>query len=399
MASGETSPPAVLASLYPYAKGAPDPSGARPLGVTNRRVSNRSRRERRAAQAQRAIDAQDATAIEALSASNPETAAQHVARALSSLPAELPSRLDSVAADLCERLRRSGRLQAALRLARACAHRSTRLRLENALAAFALGEDEEAERAVASDRAVAAVLARLLDAARTVAPREASSVPSTPSPRSSDKKARQPRDPRPQALRALHDIAAAARAAVLGQIGPARAALRRIPVAQRSSMRTKEMSAAIDLAVASGPALGRAVDLLVQSPSVSASAPAREAMVCALAGKDVKVALAAAKRMGLPNEALRPLQIRALAGTATAPAVRTAQAALELAAAAGADVYDPPHRATACLYEGFACLRSDPKRAGRAFDRAIELQSDRADMAARPVGAAAGRYNGDSHTT
>jgi len=354
------------------------PSDARPLGVTRGRVSNRSRRERRAAQAQRALDAEDPKAFEALSATNPETAAQHVARALSSLPVDRASPLDGVAADLCARLRRSGRLPAARRLAGACAHRSTRLRLENALAAFALGEDDEAERAASADPRVAAVLAPLLDAARTVPAREAPPSPgAAPSPKQPEKKPRQPRDPRPPALRALQGVAAAAKAAVLGQIGPARAALRGLPAAaKQSTVLMGEMSAAIDLAKASGPSLGRAADRLIQSPVVRASAPAREALVHALAGTDVKAALAVAKRLGLPDEALRPLQIRALAGTGKVHGASTVQAALELAGAAGADIFDAPQRATACLYEGFACLQSDPKRAGRAFDRAIELGGD-----------------------
>ena len=354
------------------------PSDARPLGVTSGRVSNRSRRERRAAQAQRALDAEDPKAFEALSATNPETAAQHVAHALSSLPMDCASPLDGVAADLCARLRRSGRLPAARRLAGACAHRSTRLRLENALAAFALGEDDEAERAASADPRVAAVLAPLLDAARAVPAREAPPSPgAAPSPTQPAKKPRQPRAPRPPALRALQGVAAAAKAAVLGQIGPARAALRGLPAAaKQGTALLGEMSAAIDLAKASGPSLGRAVERLIQSPAVRASAPAREALVHALAGTDVKAALAVAKRLGLPDEALRPLRIRALAGTGKVDGASTVQAALELAGAAGADIFDAPQRATACLYEGFACLQSDPKRAGRAFDRAIELGGD-----------------------
>jgi hypothetical protein len=351
-------------------------------------VSKRSRSERRAAQAQRALAAEDPKAFEALAATNPETAAQQLARALSSLPADRASPLDGVAADLCARLRRSGRLPAARRLAGACAHRSTRLRLESALAAFALGEDDEAERTASGDAEVAAVLAPLLDAARASNgcgnPRDGAAAPEddppslagAPSPEQPDKRPRPSRDRRPSALRALHGVATAAKAVVLGHVGPARAALRGLPAAAKQGTLVGEMSAAIDLANASGPSLGRAVDRLIQSPAVRASPPACEALIHALAGTDVKTALTAAKRLGVPGEALRPLQIRVLANTDKGHGASTVQAALDLAREAGADIFDAPQRSTGCLYEGFACLQSDPKRAGRAFDRAIELGGD-----------------------
>jgi hypothetical protein len=356
-------------------------------------VSNRSRSERRAAQAQRALAAEDPKAFEILAATSPETAAQQLARALSSVPADRPSPLDGVAADLCARLRRTGRLPAARRLAASCAHRSTRLRLESALAAFALGEDDDAERAASADAQVAAVLAPLLDAARAVVAPEAPPSPAAaPSPVQPDhspqppgKKPRPSRDARPPALRALHGVATAAKAMVLGHVGPARAALRGLPATAKQSTLVGEMTAAIDLAEAgsarrgarvSGPSIGRAVERLIESPAVRPSAPACEALVHALAGTDVKAALVAAKRLGLSGQAVRGLQVRALASTGELHGASSVLAALDLAREAGADIFDAPERSTGCLYEGFACLQSDPKRAGRAFDRAIELGGD-----------------------
>ncbi len=337
-------------------------------------MSNRSRRERRAAQAQRAIESGDTQAFAALGARDPAAAALQVERALSGLAAEIASPLDDLAGDLCFRLRRTGRLPAARQLARACEHRSTRLRLESALSSFALGEDDEVARVASADPRVAAVVAPLLDASRAAGARQASAN-GAPAAKAEGKPWRAA-DSRPAALRALHDAAAAAKATALGQVGPARTTLRKVPAEQRGLLLAQELSAAIDLAKGSGNGRRRAVQSLVRSAAVRESPPAREALVACLAAADPAGALAAAKELGLAQEALRPLQIRALAGAGTARGASPVQAALELARTAGAQLFDPPHRGAASLYEGFACLDSDPKRAGRAFDRAIELGGD-----------------------
>lgn len=129
-------------------------------------MSKRSRRERREGQARRAIDSNAPEALESLARSNPEMAAHHLSNALSHVPPGEPSPLDAAAEALCARLRQTGRPAAARELAAAAEHRSPRLRLEHALAAFALGDDGAAERAAAGDARVAEVMAPLLDAAR-----------------------------------------------------------------------------------------------------------------------------------------------------------------------------------------------------------------------------------------
>src|SRR5690606_38628463 len=88
-------------------------------------------------------------------------------------------------------------------------------------------------------------------------------------------------------------------------------------------------------------------------------------------------ALEAGRAFGMSAEALRPLRLRVLAEQqAGSDGATGARAVLELVRTAGADVFDPEHRAVASLYEGFACLHSDPKRADRALDRAVELGAD-----------------------
>lgn len=354
----------------------------------------RSRRERREAQAQRALEARDPEAFGALAAKSPELAAQQLARTLAAVPAGTPSPLDSVAAALCERLRHAGDARAAGKLAGALVHRSLRFRLEQALAAFALGDDAEAERAAAADPAVLAVMGPLLRAARVAAgttgreapPANATSQPddgSTPETASAEigasavtkKRGRPPKalaDRRSDALRALHGVAEAAAAASLGQTRAGRDALRAVPASHAAALLAKEMSAALDLP---GPRIMQATNKLAGSPAITEHPELAKAVARAIARKDVSLAFGFGKHVGLSIDALASIGVRR-APAAGGEGASAAQAALQLAGTRGADAFAVEHRAAACLYEGFGALSTDTKRAAQAFDRAIGLGAD-----------------------
>ncbi|WP_437683065.1 hypothetical protein [Sorangium sp. So ce131] len=328
-------------------------------------MGKRSRRERRERQAQRAIAAHDPAAIRALADRSPELAAQQLTAALGAMaPEDAGSAVVESAVALAGRLRRSGQLRAARRLAAAGAGRSARLRVEQALAAFALGDDAEAAQLASGDPEVQAVVGPLVEAARGVAP-----DPVRIAPRAG--------------LRALHAAAAAVAAAVRGELASGRALLKRVAPGQRKAVLAAEIRAAIDVQDGSaGRPLSAALPLLAGSSALRAVAGAHEALVLAASETNADLALDLGRRLQLDDRALQLARARAAARALAvqAPPARASgageRAALGVAQRFGADVFDENDRATACLYEGFACLTAEPERAARAFDRAIGLGGD-----------------------
>jgi hypothetical protein len=350
-------------------------------------VGNRSRKERRTAQARRAADAQDPGWFRDLASRSPESAAAQLGLALSRLSPESPSPLDTIAEDLCGQLRRGGKLESARALA-ATAPRSRRLRLEHALAAFALGKDDEAERAAEADPAVKAAVAPLVAAARAVGAGEADGAPEPAEPGAHEGAARPPANGAargrkraasapPSAADALHAAAGAVQAVALGKARAARdLAAKMNGGGPAVGAFAADMRDAIDLELASSPARADApAARLARSRHVSTDARVRGALVAALARLDASLAAQVGLLIGMSSEELRPL--RALAPPDGGADGRSeVHAAMEIASVAGASAFAPEHRAAAALYEGFGCLSSDPKRAERAFDRAVELGAD-----------------------
>ncbi|WP_437728781.1 hypothetical protein [Sorangium sp. So ce861] len=326
-------------------------------------MGKRSRRERREHQAQRAIASHDPAALRTLAERSPELAAQQLAAALGAATSDVETPLLEIASGLAARLRRSGLLKAAQRLAAAGAPRCTRLRIEQALAAFALGDDAEAARLASGDRDVGAVVGPLIDAARGVAPAPhgaASRAATGP-------------------LRALHAAAAAVSAAVRGEAAPGRALLKRVPPPERKRVLAAEIRAAIDAQDGSaGRARSAAVSALAGSSAFLAVTGAREALVLAVSEADPDLALETARRLALDDRggALEAVRARAASRALAAAGGAAERGALDVARQLGADVFDERTRGTACLYEGFACLSAEPERAARAFDRAIGLGGD-----------------------
>ncbi|XXX82047.1 hypothetical protein WMF30_25125 [Sorangium sp. So ce134] len=267
-----------------------------------------------------------------------------------------------IAIALAARLRRSGLLKAAQRLAAAGAPRCSRLRIEQALAAFALGDDAEAARLASGDPDVHAVVGPLVDAARGSAPASPGAAPRAA----------------PGALRALHAAAAAVSAAMRGEAALGRAALKRALPAERARVLAAEIRAAIDVQGASSSrAISAAVPVLASSSAFQAVAGAREALVLAVSEANPDLALETARRLQLDDRGRALQAIRArTAARALAATGGAERGALDVARRFGADVFDDRTRGTACLYEGFACISAEPERAARAFDRAIGLGGD-----------------------
>jgi hypothetical protein len=325
-------------------------------------VAKKSRRERREAQAARAVRSGDAGAIAELAEKSPDAAARRITEALrrgAREGGELDAPLLAIAADVAQALRRAGKLEAALVLASAGEAASSRLRLEHALAAFALGRDEEVAAAVAGDADVGAAVAPLLAAAHAVR-----GLPeAAPSARTTS---------RSGLARAAEAVARAG----LGETAAAKRALARIPEAEREALLVPELGAALALAARPSVKSARAaVELFggLQGPMFAGvrSAAAEEALAI-----DLDLGLEAAKGLELTAEAKRRLLAVAAARETAEGRADPIESALERARRAGDLAFAAEDRAAAALYEGFARLGDDSKRAVEAFDRAIQHGGD-----------------------
>jgi tetratricopeptide (TPR) repeat protein len=248
-----------------------------------------------------------------------------------------------IAADL----RHRGKLEAALEVLSRAGRRTPELCLEEALAAFASGDDERALAAAGSDRNVANVMEPLLAAAR------AAPVPRAP-PRATPH------------LLALHAAAAAVAACQAGERERAKRALARIPKALRAGALYRKLALAIDL-------------------ELGAEHPPWPALVGLEGGRDLVVLSALARRD--PEAVLR--RVFELDARARAPAAAAALGALgagddtkrlsSTAGELGPEIFSTADRGLAALYQGFGLLSIDPERAERVFRRAIDLGADRTE--------------------
>ena len=172
----------------------------------------------------------DVAALARLVEQSPRGAVGAVARALATPPEDpgQAAELDALALRLCRGLRRAGEPASALVVAAAAGRRSMAMRLEEALAAFASGDDGRAAEVSAADKAVGAVVGPLLGAVRgeVGGPSPSGAAPS---------------------LRALHAAARAAAHAVRGEADKARAVVGRIPAGERHAVLAPEIAAAAAL--------------------------------------------------------------------------------------------------------------------------------------------------------
>jgi hypothetical protein len=311
-------------------------------------VSNRSRRERRERQQERALVQGDVGALEKLVAEGGRSAVAGVVRALGAPPAEAAraAELDALAVRLCRALRREGEPGQALAVAAAGARRTPELRREEALAAFAAGNDEVAAQLASMDEAIGAALGPLLQAVRGEVAGPGAAAPP---------------------LRAMHAAARAVAHVVRGEPHLAQAVLKRIPLASRVVVRSDQIFNAAALQVPEH-ALG-ALTQLDRSPRAPGDGEVRRLMASEAALRVEDFEHLPPRLAADPNVSRRVAPARLAA--ATSPGMIA-----EVVRQAGVEVFDVSERANAALFLGFTQIRSEPAAASRSFDRAIQLGAD-----------------------
>ncbi len=313
-------------------------------------MSNRSRRERRAHQQERALKEGDLQALEKAVEQSPRSAVSLVSRALATAtpsPAGTSeSALDGLAVRLARKLRRDGDPAQALVLAAAGNRRTPGFRMEEALAAFATGDDARTAALASADATIAAALGPLLQAVRgEVAGASAGSPP----------------------LRALHAAARAVAHVVRGEPDQARAVIKRLPMVARGPVLAGEIGVAAGL-----QAREHALDALAslgRSSHVRRDAEVRRLMAAEAVLDAAQLAALPPALAADPDLLRRTMPVRLAA--ATSPG-----AVAEIVRQAGVEVFDAAERAAATLYLGYSQLRADPTAASQSCDRAVQLGAD-----------------------
>ncbi|HEU4408335.1 MAG TPA: hypothetical protein VFS43_23935 [Polyangiaceae bacterium] len=318
-------------------------------------MAKRSRRERLESQLDRAVASDGLEAVEALIERSPELASKSCLRLLEG-PPPAPGerhRLDALAARLAGTLRQAGRCEQALRVARAGGRRTPRLCLEEALAAFALGDDATSAAAARDGGGkVEAVLAPLLRAA-----------------------AREPVGDEPPAglsaaARDLFRVAASC-ARLRGGGGE-----RATGQASAGGLLGPELSAALELSRPPPERGRRALEALSASPALRASPPARRAVAAAALGYDLGTAEELVRLLALDRDSAHELRQREGARRLQGLAGMSGAALAERLAREDVSPFAESERGAAYLYRGFGLLGSNPAQAEAAYDRAIEFGAD-----------------------
>lgn len=316
-------------------------------------MGKRSRRDRREGQLMRAIKSGDLEALKEQCNHSSEA----MIRVLRAPPADAAqaAELDVLGAQLAKRLRLSGKAADGLLVAAEGRRRTGEFRMEEALAAFALGKDEIAAAITAEDERVAAVVGPLLRAVR-----------------GEDEPAG--RAKAPPERRAIQEAARAVGYAVRGEGGKARAALRRIDRSLRDRVLARELEGAVDVADR-----GRAVeglDRLEKSAIARAPGDVRRAILAEAAAhgssgivEGLSERFPEASKEELRLAVIPAVRARLLSSTSPAAAADAIRD-LDLAA------FPAAGRAAAALYRGYGLLGADPEAAARSFDAALELGAD-----------------------
>jgi hypothetical protein len=216
-------------------------------------VGRRKQRERRRRRLERAAASGELEQLEREAMAAPARVADVCLKLLGEAdPAGGPTPVHDLAARLAQQLRTGGRVDTALALARAGRRRTRLLRLEEALCAFALGQDEGAAELARADAEVERVLAPLLSAVqgRKLRPRRAKRTP---------------------ALTDLHLVAAATASAVTGNGAAARRALARVSAMHREALLVQPLRHAADLAAEPQGRGKEALRALIRLPTVRQS--------------------------------------------------------------------------------------------------------------------------------
>jgi hypothetical protein len=328
---------------------------------------SKSRRENQKKHALRRLEHGNPDVLRTLADRQPDVAARHLReRLLTSTSRDGDGELLALAEQLTGRLRRAGKLSTARALAEAGMDRSARLRLERALCAFAMGDDAETERVAVGENALAPILDILRQAASGALPKE---LP----------------EPSPPGVRALYTVASAAVFAARGDVQRASLRARDVPGPLRSLLLASEMETAAKLAENRLTPETLAHAATMPSSRAWSYANVRKAFVAELSDKAPELALDIAQHHGLADEIERRAMLRALAKAAVDEASgenasRDAQVephrVLDFIRRFGAEGFGDADGPAALLYEAFAWMDKDRRKAARSVDNAIAQGAD-----------------------
>jgi len=320
-------------------------------------VSKKSRSERRKAQLQRSVTRGDPSVLRMLADRGAETGAKALFQAITASPSvvEDPQVMD-LAAGVCERLRGEDRFDTALKLASAFRRATPRLALEEALAAFGMGDDARALEAAGSNRELELFLAPVLAVAR------GGRVPNNP-------------PGAPAMWRGITALARCVAGVREGRSSSALAALRQVPEEAASRLFASEMRLVADILSAQGQKLVSAAIAFAQRSVFWKSSRVANALAQCLATRYPRLFIdTLAARIPFPPDIKADALLRASVAAAGLDSVE-ARVSL-LIAKLGHAAFPKEQQGLAALYEGFAFCMSDPRRALRSFDRAVELGAD-----------------------
>jgi hypothetical protein len=319
-------------------------------------VSKKSASEKRKAKKQKAISQGSPSALRTLAQRNPEAGARAILRALQTAPSTTSDPdVAALAEDLCERLRAEDAFDLSLQLASAFHRRTPRFCLEEALAAFALGDDERAKDAASASGAVQSALAPILAVA---------------------KEAKVPRTP-PRASPDLRGLIALARCVVgleSGKLSNATTALRQIPEEAAGRLYAKEMALAARVVAGRRDGVEHDAIELASTTLVRRNPRMANALAHCLAHRAPQRFIELVSRIPLSETAKADALIEASTG-ATGLESDEARASL-LVAKLGHEAFPKEQQGVAALYEGFTFCAVNPQRALKVFDRAMELGAD-----------------------
>ena len=322
-------------------------------------VSKRKRKERRQAQQVRALERGDLGSLRAATERNPESGGNALVRALQSGGVD-PNDLavDALAASLCERLRNAGRADLVLTISNLFGSPSTALRLERALAAFSLGVDGAVAEQIAADPVVAKALAPALAA-----------VSGTPVPRAPAHSSVE--------LRSVYAMCRAVAAADKGSISAARTALSSVDPSRQGALCAGELRSVLTMlhGRADGYHLTTAAVGFTKTSLARNHRRVAGAFAMTLASRAPRLLLEhLLPRLPLTQQDKTAAAVRA---TIAASRVDSEQARVfQIISTVGAEAFPTEHKSLAYLYQGFAHVMTDPKRAREAFDRAVALGAD-----------------------
>jgi len=297
---------------------------------------------------------------------------------------DVPAEILELTARTSSRLRADGNAVQALALSIAGNRRTAELRMEEAVAAFACGEDDRVRELASLDPEVETMIEPWLAAI------EGGRVPNAPAAAT-------------PTWRAILAVCRTVSALVQGRGVRTRTALTAVKQPERGRLFVSELlDVSALLCVRHEGPLERACASLARSTLVRGSPSLRATLAMTAASRSPRLFLdRMCEGLNLGEEATRDAAIHAscmLAGV-EGPQAQVSQMIARL----GADAFAPSERGNALLHEGFACSGSDSRRAQEAFNRAVALGGDMVEalrgrhLVARTAFTRVRAYDGEGH--